>query len=120
MIHLCVVLFVALAPFSKSCNLVLLHALCIPFMYLHWVTNNDTCALTELEKLLSNKRNNQETFIGSIVSPVYKLENNDLKIASMLLWLISLSRIAGCKKVIHKEIVVPLRLLHTKLFKIKS
>ena len=79
-IHSMMVLFFVIAPFSRNCEWIVLHSLLVPFLFLHWLTNNDTCALTEIEKLLSNKTENTDTFIGSIVSPIFKLSSNDTKI----------------------------------------
>lgn len=96
-IHILFILFMIIIPFTNSKQLLLLHIILVPFLYFHWVTNNDTCALTEIEKYLCNKKVNTETFIGSIVSPIYKIENqassNMTKITTLLLWCFSLQKI---------------------------
>ena len=40
---------------------------------IHWVTNQSVCALTEIEKFLTNKTDD-ETFFGRLVGPVYKFK----------------------------------------------
>ena len=98
--HSALILFMIIAPFCKNREYVILHAIIVPFLYFHWLTNNDTCALTELEKYLSNKKENEETFIGSIISPVYKINLKDkctivkiTKITTLLLWCFSLEKL---------------------------
>lgn len=97
-IHYLVVLFFVLAPFSEDQRILSLHLIGVPFLMLHWVTNQSTCALTEIEKYLSGKVDDEETFIGSIVSPVYKFqsrENLDIVLCLTLicLWLYTLHKV---------------------------
>ena len=40
----------------------------------HWLTNQSVCALTEVEKLLTGKDCDDDTFFGKIVGPVYKFK----------------------------------------------
>ena len=49
-----------------------MHFIIVPFIMAHWITNQSVCALTELEKFLSGKTCDDDTFIGKIVGPVYK------------------------------------------------
>ena len=116
-IHLLIIAFFIIAPFSGKCDMIVLHAILVPFLYLHWLTNNDTCALTELEKFLCNKKGNMETFVGSIVSPVYKIESNDIKILTLLLWTLSFSQSLQCSKEVWASALAPVRMLIPKSFK---
>tara|TARA_B100001093_G_scaffold184123_4_gene176766 strand:- start:7653 stop:7895 length:243 start_codon:yes stop_codon:yes gene_type:complete len=70
-----------------------LHAMLIPFLFLHWLTNNDTCALTEIEKWITNTSDNEGTFIGSIVSPIFLISSNDIKVIALFFWIFSLSQV---------------------------
>jgi hypothetical protein len=96
-IHIVFVIFMILSPFSKSKDIVLIHVILVPFLFFHWVTNNDTCALTELEKFVCKKKVNKETFIGSILSPVYILDDCTssklTKVITLTLLCFSLQRI---------------------------
>ena len=61
---------------------------------LHWITNQSVCALTEMEKLLTGKTCDDETFFGQVVGPVYKFRTKDdenVFVWTLLitLWLIS-------------------------------
>ena len=42
-----------------------MHAVTIPFVMLHWYTNQTVCALTEMEKLVSGNKE-EDTFFGQI------------------------------------------------------
>ena len=52
-IHILVRIFIVATPFLGDEYLLSLHAITIPFVMLHWITNQTVCALTELEKALS-------------------------------------------------------------------
>jgi len=61
-----------------------MHLLIVPFILLHWATNQSVCALTELEKLVTGKTCDEETFFGKIVGPVYKFKTQ--KEENMFVW----------------------------------
>lgn len=73
-IHFFLVVFLILAPFSGSPYLISLHFLVVPFIMLHWITNQTVCALTEMEKLVRGTTNDDETFFGKVVGPVYRFK----------------------------------------------
>ena len=89
-IHLGILLFTILAPFSKVYLYISIHILLVPFLMIHWKLNNDTCALTEIEKLITREKNNSNTFIGSIIGPVYEPKSTQIQVISVILWCISL------------------------------
>jgi hypothetical protein len=75
-----------------------MHLIGVPFLMLHWITNQSTCALTEIEKYLSGKEFDEETFIGSIVAPVYKFQSRDnldivLWVTLIFLWIFTLQKV---------------------------
>ena len=69
-IHFLFVLFVLFTPFIGGQLLLTYHFITIPFMLFHWVTNNDTCALSLLESVITGNTEDK-TFIGRIVKPIY-------------------------------------------------
>jgi hypothetical protein len=71
-VHFLVVLFIVLVPFFGSEYFLTLHLVIIPFIMVHWLTNQTVCALTELEKLV---RGGNETIFGQIFEPIYKDES---------------------------------------------
>lgn len=92
--HLLLLLFVISVPLcSNSVYFLILHSLFIPLMCLHWYLNNDVCALTEMEKFLTNKKNNKDTFIGSILGPVYEPKSDDVLKITLVLWMITLYKL---------------------------
>ena len=96
-IHVLFVFFMIIAPFSNNKQLIITHAILVPFLFFHWLTNNDTCILTELEKMISKKEQNKDTFIGSILSPVYIIDDCTsrklTKMTTLLLWCFSLNKV---------------------------
>lgn len=88
-LHLCFVAFVAVTPFTDHRGLLVLHALVVPFLWLHWVLNDDTCALSVLENRLRGVSVDQ-TFVHALVSPVYKIRGSTTRLAcwaaSLALW----------------------------------
>jgi hypothetical protein len=94
-LHLVLLCLVLLGPLVSDRTLLLLYILTIPFIQIHWLANNDTCALTVAECHLRGI-NPDKSFFHSLVSPVYNLpEGSDgllMWIASFLLWLLAISR----------------------------
>jgi len=83
-LHFILVMFIIGAPFSSSEYLLSLHLVIVPFIMLHWLTNQTVCALTEMEKLVTGKTCDDETFFGKIVGPVYKFRTQ--REENLFLW----------------------------------
>jgi hypothetical protein len=103
-LHFIFVLFVILTPFIGNNYFLVLHAFIVPFMMLHWVTNNNTCALTIMEKNLRKKiygiePDPDECFSYRLIAPVYdfKKNNDDLStiifLITIALWLVTIFRL---------------------------
>jgi len=76
-LHIALLVFLLIVPFTNNEYLLTLHFIIIPFIVLHWVTNQSVCALTEIEKFLSNKTDDEDTFFGKLVGPVYKFKTQE-------------------------------------------
>ena len=83
-IHYLIFLFLVLAPFFGNDYFLTIHLLVVPFIMLHWATNQSVCALTEMEKLITGKTCDDDTFIGKIVGPVYKFKTQ--KEENLFVW----------------------------------
>lgn len=97
-IHALVFLFVILTPFFGNDYFLSMHLLTIPFILLHWATNQSVCALTEMEKLITGTKCDEETFFGKVVGPVYKFkthreENIFVWTMMITLWFITFVRL---------------------------
>lgn len=98
-IHYIVILSVLFIPFTNNSFLLLLHSIIIPFILFHWYLNNDTCALTLIEKFVRQKINNkinvkeEDCLTYKIISPIYNFTNYNkskiIWIITILLWLVS-------------------------------
>lgn len=97
-LHWAFVLFMAWAPFSSNRTALVLHLVVTPFLWLHWLLNDDTCALTLLEKKIRGLESDSHSFVYNLVSPVYKVRDADVRVVcwmlSVLLWLVTLSRVS--------------------------
>lgn len=81
LIHLLVVLFVVITPFYGSNYVLLIHAIIVPFMMLHWVYNDNSCFLTTVELKLREKiygvpATKNDCFTCRVISPIYDLTTN--------------------------------------------
>lgn len=74
-IHVIIRIFIVATPFLGSEYYLTLHLIIIPFIMLHWLTNQTVCALTELEKLARGTRDDADTFFGQMMVPIYKNES---------------------------------------------
>jgi len=102
-LHIIYFLFVVLTPFSNSNYMLLLHAIMVPFMMVHWICGNDTCALSLGEKLirrtLLDEKDNKNCITCRIIEPVYNFKKNNEKYKKIIyaittgLWMITLLRL---------------------------
>jgi hypothetical protein len=74
-IHLLVILFIIGTPFFGGEYFLSIHFLIVPFIMLHWITNQSVCALTEIEKLVRGGCESKDTFFGQVMDPIYKSES---------------------------------------------
>ena len=111
LIHILVRIFIFATPFLGGDYLLSLHFIIIPFIMLHWVTNQTVCALTELERLARGCESGDtffgkvmdpiyknESFVGAIISPFYTIEDKETETLAVwvgltILWLITLIRL---------------------------
>ena len=112
-IHIIFVLFVVLTPFTNSNYLLCMHILIVPFIIIHWLLNDNTCALTTIEKKMREKiygikNAHKECFSCKIIEPIYDFKKNYKERANFiyfmttLLWLTSVAKIY--KKFKTKEV----------------
>lgn len=96
-LHYIFLMFVVITPFTNSNYFLTLHAFVIPFMVLHWIIENDTCALTVAEIYIREQMggapvDKTESFVHRIVGPVYNFncENSTSKTSSFMIYLVTL------------------------------
>jgi hypothetical protein len=80
-LHLIVIIFVLIAPFSNSNYLLSLHAIIVPFIILHWWLNNNTCSLTVAEKFIRQQAYGEtakedDCFSYKFIAPIYDFNKN--------------------------------------------
>ena len=95
-IHLLFVAWSVVVPFTNNEPMLVLHLFVMPFLWFHWLLNDDTCALTLMERHLRGV-SSDDSFFHALVSPVYKIQDKDVRsvswLLSVVLWLITLSKV---------------------------
>lgn len=103
-IHLVFLIAILVVPFTNNKLNLEFYSILIPFLFFHWSTNDDTCALTQAEIFLTGQ-NKEETFMHRVVSPIYKMEDNQInnltKSLFFLLWGIVQYRLGRFDTFIH-------------------
>jgi hypothetical protein len=103
-LHMIFVLFVIVVPFTSSNYLLFLHALFIPFLLFHWILNDNTCALTIIERKLRQQisgsdKIDDECITCKLIEPVYDFRKNHETFTTIIytititLWLISVYKL---------------------------
>jgi len=76
LIHILIILCIFIIPFLNSNYLLFLYCLIIPMIQMHWLLNDDTCALTELEKFIRKDKDKSKCFTQKLFGPIYNFNNN--------------------------------------------
>lgn len=100
LLHMLFILWVVVTPFTDNEPMLVLHALVIPFLWLHWWLMDDTCFLTLVEQRLRGLPADQvpeKSFFFKLVSPVYKIKDSEVRkgawIASVVLWAVTVRKV---------------------------
>ena len=100
LLHIAFILFYIVTPFTNNAQLLFLHLLTGPLLWVHWIAMSDDCSLTLLEcwcrGIPYNER--QDSFFFNLVSPIYKFDSDaDVRkfiwVVSIVLWLITLVKV---------------------------
>jgi hypothetical protein len=98
-----IILFVLLTPIFGTNNFIFFHSLMIPFLVFHWIINDNTCALTMLERNIREKLygivDDNDCFTCKLIEPVYDFHSNYNDFSTItycitiLMWLIGVSKL---------------------------
>lgn len=95
-LHSLFIIAMLIVPFTGNREHLEFYSLLVPFLFFHWSVNDDTCALTQLEMAVTGQEK-EETFMGRLVGPIYKMDDNDLnkltKSTFFMLWALTQYRI---------------------------
>ena len=79
-IHIFLILFIIISPFTNNIGLLSVNFIIIIVIILHWISNDNSCALTIIEKKIRTKyyNNNKkiDCFTCDIFEPVYDFRSN--------------------------------------------
>ena len=105
-LHVAVFLTGVLMPLIGNRQFLLLYSLLIPFIFFHWSVNDDTCALTQLEMILT-KEPKHRTFMGRFIGPIYNVSDDELgkmkKGLFFCLWVFAQWRLGLIKELIKNK-----------------
>ncbi len=103
LLHTLFVLFVIFIPFTNMNYFLMLHAIFLPFIMLHWICNDNTCILTVVErnlrKRIYGKVDEEDCVTCRLIEPVYDFRKNYATFSviiytiTILLWLISVGKL---------------------------
>lgn len=99
-LHILFVLFFVSVPFldiMEFPELHVLHLMCGPLLFVHWLANSDECALTRIEMFLRGDAEKTNSFFYNLVQPIYqptddRLMRQGIWVVSIALWLITLTK----------------------------
>ena len=99
-LHILLVIWLVVTPFTQNEPMLVLHLIMVPFLWFHWILNDDTCALTLIEQKLRGidpSECAEKSFFFNLVSPVYKIQDDAVRkiswVLSIALWLVTLSKV---------------------------
>lgn len=102
-VHVFIIFFIIITPFTNINYLLTLHVLIVPFIMFHWILNNNTCCLTLAEKQIRKKlklsTNKEECFTCQLIEPIYDFNNDKGEFSifiytiTIILWFISVSKL---------------------------
>lgn len=96
-LHMLFVVWMVVTPFTNNEPNLVLHLFVGPFLWFHWIMNEDACSLTLMEMKLRGIQDCKESFFHHVVSPIYKPRDEDIRVmawmASIGLWLVTLSKV---------------------------
>lgn len=105
-LHIIFVLFVVVVPFTSSNYLLVMHAIFIPFLLFHWIINDNTCALTLIERKLRQQISGSDALDDDcitckLIEPVYDFRKNYETFTTIIytitisLWLLSIYKLCN-------------------------
>ena len=94
LVHIIFVIFVVLTPFSNINYFLMLHAIFLPFIMLHWICNDNTCVLTVIErnlrKKIYGKVDEEDCITCRLIEPVYDFRK-DYATFSLIIYAITIT-----------------------------
>lgn len=99
-VHILLILFIVIVPFTNSNYLLLLNSIIVPFIVLHWILNDNTCVLTMIEKnirkqLYGTDPKKEDCFMCQLIEPVYDF-NSNYKSMSLFIYIVTLTLWSIC------------------------
>lgn len=104
-IHIILILLIILLPFCDTPYFLMLHSVFVPFLILHWVTNNNTCVLTTTEKYLRNKKSKDDEddcLTCKLINPIFDFKKNHIDSSNFIYFITISLWFVSSFKLLHK------------------
>ena len=75
LIHIIIILLSLLVPFYGNTMLRTMYFISIPFLLVHWITNNDVCVLSIMETIVRGLDDKKDCFMCNVLEPVFKINH---------------------------------------------
>jgi len=75
-IHCILIIFIVFGVFSDNKTINNTHTALLFSILAHWILNDNSCFLTQIEKKITNTEDDQSTFIYKVISPFYKIDDS--------------------------------------------
>lgn len=98
-IHYTIIAYFCLAPFLETRRLqMLLYLILCLFLSLHWITNNNTCLLTQLENHYygNTKISREKGFLNNLINPIFEINDRHIYTILFIFFCIVLVRYLDC------------------------
>ena len=104
-VHVLFLIIGLILPFIGQKKHLEFYSILIPVLFLHWALNDDTCFLTDIERMVTNVPK-ERTFMGRLVGPIYNLSDDaigkGIKIVLFSLWLYVQYKLGHLKNLLSK------------------
>lgn len=103
-IHVLMLVAAVVVPvFVKDIRWLEMYSLFIPFVFFHWIMNDDTCCLTQLEMYFTGE-DKAKTFMARVLDPVYNVSDDMagrlIKLVAFTLWLLVQFRLGRIQTIV--------------------
>jgi len=90
-LHIILIALAILVPFVGNTMLRSMYFISIPFLLVHWITNNDICVLSIIERTVRGLDNSDDCFMCNLLSPIFKINHLSMSavmyVVTITLWI---------------------------------
>ena len=100
------ILFIVITPFTNINYFILIHAIVVPFLMIHWICNDNTCILTIIERRLRKEiygtNNDDDCITCRLIEPIYDFRANYATFSVFIYGITTLLWLISCGVIVYK------------------